>query len=109
MFAVSQVLPQTHQDCPGRAGTTRGTQHPRQSPATRRRRTRHAPARQTTVGPPEHTPPAQPWAGYGMLRVEVPDTLIAVVRIDTAGPYDKTPVLQEEKSEGEPGCRLVLN
>jgi hypothetical protein len=51
----------------------------------------------------------EPWAGYGMLRVEVPATQLAVLQIDTEGPSNILPVLAEEKSEGKPGHRLVLN
>lgn len=50
----------------------------------------------------------EPWAGYGMLRVDVPETQLAVVTIDTEGPAETPPVAEEEKAEGVPGHHLVL-
>lgn len=50
----------------------------------------------------------EPWAGYGMLRVEVASTQQAVVKIDTEGPSKNLPVLEEEKSTGTPGHQLIL-
>jgi len=51
----------------------------------------------------------EPWAGYGMLRVKVPETRRAVVVLDTEDPVATLPVLVEEKSEGTPGHHLVIN
>jgi hypothetical protein len=51
----------------------------------------------------------EPWAGYGMLRVEVPATRLAVLQIDTEGPSSRLAALEEERADGTPGHRLVLN
>ena len=51
----------------------------------------------------------EPWAGYGMLRVEVSATQLAVLQIETDGPSSILPVLEEEQADGNPGRRLVLN
>jgi hypothetical protein len=50
----------------------------------------------------------EPWAGYGMLRVDVPETKIAVLVIDASGEAVELPVLQREAADGPPGHRLKL-
>jgi hypothetical protein len=50
----------------------------------------------------------EPWAGYGMLRVEVPETRSVLLVIETEGAPEVLPVLEEEKSEGRPGHQLLI-
>ena len=49
-----------------------------------------------------------PWAGYGMLRVDVPETRLAVLEVDAAGESVALPVLDRAATEGPPGHRLEI-
>ncbi|MEI7903155.1 MAG: hypothetical protein WCK89_23190, partial [bacterium] len=51
----------------------------------------------------------EPWAGCGMLRVEVPATRVAALHIETEGAAKPLPALEEDRTVGRPGHRLVLN
>ena len=50
----------------------------------------------------------EPWAGYGMLRLEVPSTSLVEVKLDLEGSAQPLPVKTEEKTEGTPGHHLIL-
>ncbi|MCX6879800.1 MAG: hypothetical protein NTW21_39250 [Verrucomicrobia bacterium] len=50
----------------------------------------------------------EPWAGYGMLRVAVPATRLAVLQIDTEGPSNGLSAIEEEQGGDQPGHQLVL-
>jgi hypothetical protein len=50
----------------------------------------------------------EPWAGYGMLRVSLPETKSAVLVVDTAGESTDLPVLTREEDSGMPGHRLEI-
>lgn len=50
----------------------------------------------------------EPWAGYGMLRVEVPETRLAVLVVDAAGESTALPVLAREDCDGPAGHRLEI-
>ena len=49
-----------------------------------------------------------PWAGYGMLRVRLPETKLAVLVVDTEGNAGDLPVLSREDHAGQPGHRLEI-
>lgn len=51
----------------------------------------------------------EPWAGYGMLRVETPVTADAELKVETEGAVVVLPVIEETETEGRQGHRLVLN
>lgn len=51
----------------------------------------------------------EPWAGYGMLRLDVPSTTLVEVKLDLEGDSPDLPVRTEEKSEGPPGHHLILD
>ena len=51
----------------------------------------------------------EPWAGYGMLRLEVPSTTLVEVKLDLEGESPDLAIKSEEKSEGTPGHHLVLD
>ena len=48
----------------------------------------------------------EPWAGYGMLRVNLPETKRAVLVVDATGEAGDLPVLTREEATGQPGHRL---
>jgi hypothetical protein len=50
----------------------------------------------------------EPWAGYGMLRVQLPETKQAVLVVDTVGEPVQLPVLAREETAGRPGRRLEI-
>ena len=50
----------------------------------------------------------EPWAGYGMLRVDVPETRLAVLVIDAAGEPAALPVLERKETDGPQGHRLEI-
>lgn len=50
----------------------------------------------------------EPWAGYGMLRVDVPKTNKALLALETEGPPVSLPVLEKEVKTGIPGKNLEL-
>jgi len=51
----------------------------------------------------------EPWAGYGMLRLDVPVTNLATIVLDTENPTGPLPALVVEQPDGVPGYRLRLN
>jgi hypothetical protein len=51
----------------------------------------------------------EPWAGYGMLRLEVPSTTLVEVKLDLEGESPDLAIKSEDKSEGTPGHHLVLD
>ncbi|MBN8456974.1 MAG: hypothetical protein J0M04_03945 [Verrucomicrobia bacterium] len=50
----------------------------------------------------------EPWAGYGMLRVGLPETKQAVLVVETEGDSADLPVLSREDPTGRPGHRLEI-
>ncbi len=50
----------------------------------------------------------EPWAGYGMLRLEVPATAQVEVKLELEGAAEVLPVKVVEKSKGVPGNHLLL-
>ena len=50
-----------------------------------------------------------PWAGYGMLRIEVPKTTSAEVVVESEGTATQLPMPTKEKSAGPPGGYLEMS
>jgi hypothetical protein len=50
----------------------------------------------------------EPWAGYGMLRVQLPETRQAVLVVDTVGESAQLPTLTREGTSGQPGHWLEV-
>jgi len=50
----------------------------------------------------------EPWAGYGMLRLEVPATNSAEVVIEAKGTAMQLPLLTEERTDDTPGAHLEM-
>jgi hypothetical protein len=50
----------------------------------------------------------EPWAGYGMLRVDVPETRLAVLVVDASAESMDLPVLAREDTDGESGHKLEI-
>ena len=50
----------------------------------------------------------EPWAGYGMLRVQLPETKQAVLVVEMEGNSAPLPVLSREETSGQPGHRLEI-
>ena len=50
----------------------------------------------------------EPWAGYGMLRAEVPETHRTSLAIQTSGEAVELPMLTRQEKTGLPGTRLEL-
>ncbi len=50
----------------------------------------------------------EPWACYGMLRVDLPETRLAVLVIDASGESRELPVLSREETSEQPGQRLEI-
>jgi hypothetical protein len=50
----------------------------------------------------------EPWAGYGMLRIEIPMTNSAKVMIESEGAAAQLPLVTEERTNGTPGAHLEM-
>ena len=50
----------------------------------------------------------EPWIGYGMLRVTVPETQLAVLKIETEGDSNSPTIAEVEQAGDQPGYQLVL-
>jgi hypothetical protein len=51
----------------------------------------------------------EPWAGYGMLRLDVPTTTRVEVMLELEGEFSEPGIKSEEKSGGMPGHYLVID
>jgi hypothetical protein len=69
---------------------------------------RAAKVKQVTVNGKPAKFTIEPWAGYGMLRVDVPSTNRVVLALETEGAATNLPILEKQEEQGVPGCHLEI-